>query len=683
MGNVTSYVTAEKMESPVYAVPVSKGKDGESDTYRNVKHQDALTTSGTLSDGSSPKTLAETWLGSTRRYKDYPCIGKRYLQADRKTYGDFEFLTYGETNELVQKFGKGIEALNLVPVEEPGDILPRKIGFYCKNRMEWFVAQMACHCTNVTVVPLYDTLGYDTIEYVVNQTKMSTILASTDKFQVLSGLDKKCPTLKNIIELPLDGEKCKGSLDGFKVFTMEQIYEAGEKLTKPTLVPAKPEDIAILSYTSGTTGMPKGVLLAHSCIIADTSALLSGDYIQFNTEDVHLSYLPLAHIFEQAIVAGLIAFGSRIGFYRGDALKLLEDIASLRPTLFPSVPRLWNRIYDKVMGGVEEQGGIKKQLFMTAYESKKYWLEYGYYTHSIWDALVFKKVGSRVGLDRVRVMVTGAAPIAPHVMEFLRIVFCCPVVEGYGQTECSAGACVTLPEDTTIGHVGGPLPCMELKLEDVPEMNYTATDKPYPRGEVCYRGANIFKGYYKMPEKTAETIDKDGWLHSGDIGELRPNGSVKIIDRKKNIFKLAQGEYVAAEKIENVFIKAPIVAQNFVYGDSLQPHLVAIIVVDPEAFPKWCSANGVDAQQPNSEATRKAVLNELTRVGKENKLHGFEIPKGVHIEVNPWTPEEEQSVMTPTFKLRRPQAKERYQKQIDDLYSKTKIAGRGGLRQGQ
>jgi len=188
---------------------------------------------------------------------------------------------------------------------------------------------------------------------------------------------------------------------------------------------------------------------------------------------------------------------------------------------------------------------------------------------------VFTKIRNRLG-GRCKAMVTGAAPISPEVLDLLRIAFGCQVYEGYGQTEACAAISVTVTGDYSTGHVGCPLPCVELKLVDVPEMNYTAEDKPNPRGEICVRGTSVCQSYYKEPEKTREAIDADGWLHTGDVGEIQPNGTLKIIDRKKNIFKLAQGEYIAAEKIENVVIRSPFIEQAWVYGNSLQVFSIAV-----------------------------------------------------------------------------------------------------------
>lgn len=229
-------------------------------------------------------------------------------------------------------------------------------------------------------------------------------------------------------------------------------------------------------------------------------------------------------------------------FYRGDPNLLKEDIAKLRPTIFMSVPRLYNRFYDGIKAKIEAVTGLKKSFAERAITVKLENLHSSArYTHSVYDK-AFVGVRELFG-GRCRLMITGSAPIQREVIDFLKVTAGCPIYEGYGQTESTAGSFITAAWDPTSGHVGGPTANTEFKLVDVPEMNYTSQDiqdgKPTPRGEICFRGFGIFLGYYKDEEKTKEAIDSDGWLHSGDIGMLLPNGSLKIIDRKKNIFKLS------------------------------------------------------------------------------------------------------------------------------------------------
>ena len=252
--------------------------------------------------------------------------------------------------------------------------------------------------------------------------------------------------------------------------------------------------------------------------------------------------------------------GFKIGFYQGDPLKLVDDCAVLKPTCFPSVPRLYNRIYGKIQDKFKEATGCKAWLVNKALNSKTAALEANAtYTSGCWDKLVFSKVAALLG-GRVKIMVTGSAPIDGAVLKFLKVCFCCPVLEGYGLTETAGASSATHPNDPVVGHVGGPVACVKFRLKDVPEMNYLHTDKPYPRGELCMMGGNVFSGYYLRPDKTEEAFDEDGWFKSGDVAIGYPNGSFRIIDRSKNIFKLSQGEYIAPEKIENLLVLSPYIA---------------------------------------------------------------------------------------------------------------------------
>lgn len=250
----------------------------------------------------------------------------------------------------------------------------------------------------------------------------------------------------------------------------------------------------------------------------------------------------------------------RIGYFSGDPLKLMEDCAILQPTFFPSVPRLYNKIYGKLIDKFKEATGIKGSLINTAVSSKLAKLQSGGgFTHCLYDKIVFNKVKAMLG-GKVKVMLTGSAPIDGKVLNMLKICFCCPIIEGYGMTESSGGSLTTFPDDPETGHVGGVLQNVKLRLRDIPEMNYYHTD-PNPRGEIVFYGSSVMSGYFKNAEKSFEAFSdpttntrKDGWMHSGDVGMVFPNGSVKIIDRAKNIFKLSQGEYIAPEKLENLYV---------------------------------------------------------------------------------------------------------------------------------
>lgn len=216
------------------------------------------------------------------------------------------------------------------------------------------------------------------------------------------------------------------------------------------------------------------------------------------------------------------------------------------------------------------------------------------------------------------------------------------------------------------GHVGFPAPENEIVLQSVPVMNYLVTDRPCPRGEILIRGPNVFRGYYREPQKTAEVMTSDGFFCTGDIGQWNPNGTLAIIDRKKNIFKLAQGEYVAVEKLEQIFVRSPYVAQIWIYGNSERDCLVAVVVPDPETVLPWAKSKDMIAVC-SSPATEALIIGDMNRLWAESKLAGFERVHRVHLEPQEWTPESD--VMTPTMKIKRPQMQKHYQKVIDALYA--------------
>jgi long-chain acyl-CoA synthetase len=249
---------------------------------------------------------------------------------------------------------------------------------------------------------------------------------------------------------------------------------------------------------------------------------------------------------------------------------------------------------------------------------------------------------------------------------------------GYGQTEGAAAATLSHPDDiATVGHVGGPISSVEIVLFDVPEMGYYHTDTDHRgqtcegRGEICIRGPSVFKGYYKDPEKTRETVDEEGWLHSGDVGLWRPNGALQIIDRKKNIFKLSQGEYVAPEKIENILLHSPFIAQVFVYGDSLQSSLVAIVIPEEEVVMSWTAKNDPKEKVSFAELCQSSLLNDvimldIRRLSADNGLHGFEIVKAIRLDSTLFSLDN--GLLTPTFKLKRKEIRDKYEDVIAALY---------------
>ncbi|KAG2465472.1 ACSL1 ligase, partial [Polypterus senegalus] len=482
--------------------------------------------------------------------------------------------------------------------------------------MDWTIAELACYTYSMVSVPLYDTLGTEAISYIIEKASISTIVCDRpEKVKLL--LDcatAKDHSIKTIIvidsfdtDLIVQGEK-----HGIEVLSMKEVE------------PPKSSDLAVICFTSGTTGNPKGAMITHGNVVGNASGFIkmTERLFMLTAEDVLISFLPLAHMFERVVECVILCHGARIGFFQGDIRLLMDDLKTLQPTIFPVVPRLLNRMFDRIFG--QANTPLKRWILDFASKRKEAELRSGVVrSDSMWDKLIFSKVQASLG-GKVRLMITGAAPVSPTVLTFLRAALGCQFYEGYGQTECTAGCTLTLPGDWTAGHVGAPMPCSVLKLVDVPDMNYFSANG---EGEVCVRGPCVFKGYLNDPEKTAEALDKDGWLHTGDIGKWLPNGTLKIIDRKKHIFKLAQGEYIAPEKIENIYLRSEPVAQIFVHGDSLQACLVAIVVPDFEVFPEWAKKKGFEssmAELCKQKELKNAILEDLSRLGKSAGLKSFE-----------------------------------------------------------
>uniref|UniRef100_A0A8C3V8L0 Long-chain-fatty-acid--CoA ligase n=1 Tax=Catharus ustulatus TaxID=91951 RepID=A0A8C3V8L0_CATUS len=597
--------------------------------------------------GDSPQLLTHYYDDARTMYEVFrrgfsisengPCLGFR------KPNQPYQWLSYKEVAERAEALGSGLLHQGCKPSTK------QFIGVFAQNRPEWIISELACYTYSMVVVPLYDTLGPGAIRYIVNTADISTVICDKpEKARIL--LDhverRETPGLKSIIlmdpfekELTERGKRC-----GVCIQTMQEVEDCGCE-SRHVPVPPRPEDLSIVCFTSGTTGNPKGAMLTHGNVVADFSGFLKV------TESV------------------VYCHGGRIGFFQGDIRLLSDDMKALRPTIFPVVPRLLNRMYDKIFSQADTS--LKRWILEFAARRKKAEVRNGIIRNdSLWDKLFFNKIQASLG-GCVRMIVTGAAPASPTVLGFLRAALGCQVYEGYGQTECTAGCTFTTPGDWTSGHVGAPLPCNLIRLKDVEELNYFASKG---EGEICVKGPNVFKGYLKDEERTAEALDQEGWLHTGDIGKWLPNGTLKIIDRKKHIFKLAQGEYIAPEKIENIYIRSDPVAQIYVHGDSLQAFLVGIVVPDSEVMPGWAKKRGFEgtyAELCKNKELQQAIMEDMVRLGKESGLHSFEQVKAIYIHSDMFSVQN--GLLTPTLKAKRPELRDYFKKQIEELYSSISI----------
>ncbi|XP_035883183.1 long-chain-fatty-acid--CoA ligase 5 isoform X2 [Phyllostomus discolor] len=607
---------------------------------------------------SDAKTLYEVFKRGLAVSDNGPCLGYR------KPNQPYRWLSYKQVSDRAEYLGSCLLHKEYKPSQDSF------VGIFAQNRPEWIISELACYTYSMVAVPLYDTLGAEAVIYIINKADIAAVICDTPQKAsvLLENVEKSLtPGLKLIILMDPFNEDLKerGEKSGVEVLALADAENIGkENFRKP--VPPEPEDLGIICFTSGTTGDPKGAMLTHQNVVSNAAAFLKcvEDTFVPTPEDVAISYLPLAHMFERVVQTVAYSCGARVGFFQGDIRLLQDDMKALKPTLFPVVPRLLNRVYDKVQN--EAKTPLKKFLLNLAISCKFSEVKRGIIrNNSLWDKLIFAKIQNNLG-GKVRIMVTGAAPISAPVLTFLRAALGCPVFEAYGQTECTAGCTFTTPGDWKPGHVGVPLACNHVKLEDVPDMNYFSVNG---EGEVCIKGTNVFKGYLKDPVKTEEALDEDGWLHTGDIGRWLPNGTLKIIDRKKNIFKLAQGEYIAPEKIENIYIRSRPVLQVFVHGESLRSSLVAVVVPDTDSLPSFAAKLGVKGsfeELCQNQAIKEAILQDMLKLGKEGGLKSFEQVKSIYLHSEPFSIEN--GLLTPTLKAKRAELSKHFQTQINSLY---------------
>jgi long-chain acyl-CoA synthetase len=439
-------------------------------------------------------TMKKVFIKSVEEFSGLPCLGTRpEIDRDDKgeaVFGKYEYITYQEAYDSSLNLAKSLCNLKLYSEPKVNGQTYKLIGILAKNCEQWVISDLACSMSGIATVTLYDTLGKDSTQYIIKQSELNTIICTSDHITHLieTKNENKIDHFTNIISMNEVSHEDQKACDknGIKLYKYNELIEAGEGITFQLSDP-EPQDLLTICYTSGTTGSPKGVMLSHANLVSLLAASINSG-IELTKKDVHLSYLPLAHIFERINCVNALLNGASIGFYQGDVLKIADDLAALRPTIFASVPRLYTRLYDKIKIILSELKGCKKSLAQRAIKTKMANLhKNGAVKHCLYDCLVFKKMRARLG-GRVRFCITGSAPISKEVLDFLKICFSCDILEGYGQTELTGGCTVTGTGDKFTGHVGGVIKSFYLKLQDVPEMNYLSTDmrngKNFPRGEI-------------------------------------------------------------------------------------------------------------------------------------------------------------------------------------------------------
>ncbi|KAI0755282.1 long-chain-fatty-acid-CoA ligase [Daedaleopsis nitida] len=655
-------------------VPGSE-RPGQTAIYRHSQFPfETLDTPGAFTN------LIEVFDEGLRRSKGGRFLGHRPMLSKKPpTWANYHvWQTWPEVDARRRAVGSALH--RLFRTKELGGGTLETVGIWSKNCPNWLLVDLAAQAYAKVTVALYDTLGADSVEFVVNHAELSVVFVAPEHIPFLLTLSPKLPTLKMIVSLEaMDDDQKRvltawGKTHNIRFMDIAEVEEFGRKHLID-VIPATSSTVASICYTSGTSGVPKGVILTHGNLAMAVRSFLHS--IEVPHERIAMAFLPLAHIFERTMELCTVALGQAVGYTTGDPLRFLEDIQVLKPHFVSLVPRVLNRVYQSaIVAG--DAPGLKGALFRQAVATKLHNLKTsGKLTHPLWDRLVFRKINGVLG-GRLTTIGCGSAPFSKNIADFLKIGLLADIAEGYGMTE-NMGCCTTCwPKDpTSSGTVGGPVATAEIKLIDVPELGYRSTDKPFPRGELCMRGEQRFQGYYKEEAKTKEAIDDEGWLHTGDVATIDECGRFKIIDRVKNIMKLAQGEYVALEHVENVYTTCPLIAQLFIYGDSFQSYLVAVVVPDPvqlAGLVRRVLKDDVDpADLPRLAAYVQdsrivdAALTELDKELNVRKLKGFERIKRVHLTLDAFTVEN--NCLTPTLKIRRKETYEKFKTPIDALYA--------------
>ena len=668
-----------------YSVFCSEKKEGETPIMRNPE----------MVNRELPKVnkfgVRTTWEAMENNIKtgkaNVRMVGYRKRISKDNFENKYSWLTYQYVYDTCKNFAKGVALLNLCPEfhsQISGDF--KFLGIYSKNRIEWIMAYLGSHANSVTVVTIYDTLGEKSMEYIFKQTDLETILIEACSLKNINKLikEKRTNKLKNLIVV--DSEDEPQILEelkslGINIYTFDEIVEKGKNEGNNIILdPAKPETICTICYTSGTTGFPKGAMVTHAALESTINCMDHTGFEYFEN-DIYLSFLPYAHIMETLIFALIMTHGRTFALYSGNPRKLTEDAQILKPTIMTSVPRIFQRVYEGIEKELSKQSKITQAIFQKAIEIKmKDYEQTGILTNPFLDTLIFKKIRNILG-GRMRFMLVGSAPMDPYLMNFLQCALSCKIVEGYGQTEDCAGVLISSQYDRVCQHIGGPGWNGEIKLVDVPELDYRSTDVDpqtgisHPRGELCVRGPLLFKGYLDDEENTKKAIDKDGWLHTGDVAMVltEHGNAIRLIDRVKNIFKLQQGEYVAPEKLENILVDSHYVEQIFVYGNSLKNYLVSVVVPNRVKVVEFLKSKNIDCNKDNcheyfeNEELKKEILKDMETLGRKADLKGFEIIKKVYLSPESFTVEND--LCTPTLKIRRHVAVKRFEEILNKLYN--------------
>lgn len=570
-----------------------------------------------------------------------------------KVDGRWQPITFAEFDSAARSVANGLISLGI----EKSD----SVALLSTNRPEWHIADAGILLCGAVAVPVYVTNSSSQVAHVVGQSGAKVIFVENElQLDKVQQVMDRVPELQTVVVFESDVPLKSPTM------TLDHLRRRGDDQTKvdrrtltERIESMGPDDLATIVYTSGTTGLPKGTMLSHGGFSWTLDCL--GRVLPFgDCEDRILSYLPLSHVFERlASDWGGIFFGFEVWFC--ESIEMLrENLKDCRPTFFIGVPR----VYEKFAAGIqakykehEKADTIAKAVDAALrrvdleQEGKPVPLQLKV-KNSLFDKLIFSKTREELGMDLCRFAITGSAPIATEVIKFIRALGI-DLIEAYGQTETNAPTTVTPPGKARMGTVGPPIPGVELKFD--------------PDGEVLVKGPNLFVGYFKDPQATAEAMTEDGFLRTGDVGELDEKGYLKLTDRKKDIIITAGGKNIAPQEIEGKLTMSPLISQAVVIGDR-RPYLTALLTLDQQAAEQWGKALGVPAEEVEALAKEPKVLTEVSSLVDDvnaNLSKSEQIKKWTLLGRD-FTQQAEE--ITPTFKVKRKTVEDKYAAEIEEMY---------------
>jgi long-chain acyl-CoA synthetase len=588
--------------------------------------------------GTHSTTLADLLPRAARLYGSAPAI--QFKDGDAWVKRSFV-----EVEETVRELALGLADLGVAK----GD----KVSILGNTRPEWTYFDFAALSIGATVVPIYQTNSPEECQYVLENSDAKVVVVEDDEqIEKIRAVRNRLPLLEHVVRMTgrsddaisVDDLAARGGGDAV---AWERLWSA-----------VTPEDVCTFIYTSGTTGPPKGCVITHGNYRAMLDMVNHTSVIE--GEDVTYLYLPLAHSFALLIQLGSFDLGATIAYWERDPLKLMPNLAELKPTYFPSVPRIFEKIYTTATSAMEKEGGLKKAIFEWSIrvggkmrEAERAGRKPGFLLrkqYELADKKVLSKIRDLFG-GQLRLAVSGAAPINPDILRFFDAAGVL-VLEGWGMTETSTAATISTPDDFKIGTIGKPFPGCEVRIDD--------------DGEILVKGPNVFRGYYKNEEATRETI-VDGWLHTGDLGTIDPDGFIRITGRKKDIIITAGGKNITPANLENEIKQHPLVSQCVVVGDR-RPYLVALVTLDPEEAVAYAKEHGLPenpAQLAANGEVRAAVEAHLAKVNE--KFARVEQVK--KIAILPHDLSQESGELTPTLKVKRAVVADKHHGEIEKLYA--------------